>query len=79
MLPSTTAENYVIGQNINRKVHTSNTPPAFKSPEILKSSDENLEATIFPHLFPDGFGSWHKEKNALTLGQYHKHRPQMGK
>lgn len=45
-----------------------------QSPEILKSSDENLEAKIFPHMFPDGFGSWHKQKNALTLGQYHKHR-----
>lgn len=52
----------------------SNVSPRECPPNKLLSSDENLEAKLFPHLFPDGKGSWSKQNFAYTLGQYHKHR-----
>ena len=45
--------------------------------ETVTYSDPNLEAKIFPHLFPYGFGSWKRpasKTTAFTLGAYHKLR-----
>ncbi len=40
--------------------------------ESLTYGDASLEAKVFPHLFPYGQGSWHRKKNSLTIGAYHK-------
>ncbi|CAC5411251.1 unnamed protein product [Mytilus coruscus] len=71
--PISNGDSYVVGESVSRTVHQSNGSD-FKPTAKLLSSDENLEAKVFPHLFPDGHGSWSKQKQALTLGQYHKHR-----
>ncbi|VDI27033.1 Hypothetical predicted protein [Mytilus galloprovincialis] len=68
--PSKQSDHYVLGNSIRREVHSTTVLPANTQPDRLYSSDNNLEANIFPHLFPDGSGSWSRQKN----GQYHKHR-----
>ncbi|CAC5390818.1 unnamed protein product [Mytilus coruscus] len=72
--PNQQSDYYILGNSISREVHSTTVLPANSQPDHLYSSDKNLEAKVFPHLFPDGSGSWSKQKNALTLGQYHKHR-----
>ena len=40
----------------------------------LSYEDPDLEAKLFPHLYPYGTGSWRKEYQAITLGAFHKMR-----
>ena len=60
-------DDVVIGKAVERK----NDAPKVK---YITYGDLDLEAKIFPHLFPFGKGSWSHQKGALTLGHYHKHR-----
>ena len=66
-------DNVVIGQAVSR------TEKSMEAPEVQKITygDPDLEAKLFPHLFPYGKGSWYhlpKDTPGLTMEFYHKHR-----
>ncbi len=62
-------EEVTIGETIRKE------PGHLPKPEPLRYDDDDLEAKVFPHLYPYGTGSWTSSKqNGLTLGAYHKVR-----
>lgn len=46
----------------------------FRLQKNLSFEDPDLEAKLFPHLFPYGMGSWQRMKGGITLGAYTKMR-----
>ena len=67
-----------IGKQVALSEANSNkTDDTYANIEKVTYSDPNLEAKIFPQLFPYGLGSWKRSTakgSAFTIGAYHKHR-----
>ena len=64
-------DNIVIGQAVKKTEESAQV-------ESIVYGDPDLEAKLFPHLFPYGKDSWYKipktDGKGLTMGFYHKHR-----
>ncbi len=73
--------NVDIGKQVSRptdsahkKSGVSNTATLLGSVHNLSYGDKDLEAKIFPHLYPHGLGSWYRTAGALTIGAFHELR-----